>query len=385
MKVIICQFGARHRYAIPEILHQSGTDVLLYTDSCSYSPLGRAARYCAFLPVNSIRNLAQRVVPLPPERVACSDIVIWRGKSHDNTEKHRLLSRKMIHWGVQNADIVYSMYDESLDFLRFAKAQGLKIVVDAFISPMAEYLETVAYHDPNAKPDDFRNAELTECFQLADRITCPSRFVADGIARMYPEHTAKVRICPYGTSIGSPDRINVPQRGRFFWAGYACYRKGLHLFADAAREVKSRYPEATFSAAGITDRKLCEDPRFAGIHFPGKLSGSEMKEQFLVADAFVLPTIAEGMASVCVEALSVGCPLIVPSSAGIDQEGEIFPGILLSELTAAAVAKAMIRIMENPRRRQIFSRQAIRQSSLYSPRSWGRRVRAILSELTEQS
>ena len=385
MKVIVCQFGARHRYAIPEILYQNGIDVLLYTDSCHFSLLGRLARYCTFLPIDGIRNLAQRIVHLPPERVKCSDAVLLHNKNRDNTGKHKLLSKRMIQWGVQGADIVYSMYDESLDFLRFAKEQHLKIVVDAFISPLAEYLEFRAYHDPNAKLDDFRNAELDECFHIADRITCPSQFVADGIAQLYPQYGSKVRICPYGTSINGSPQANIPQKGRFFWAGYTCYRKGLHLFADAAAEVKKHYPEAEFLAAGITDQELCKDPRFANINFLGKLPAVGMREQFLIADAFVLPTIAEGMASVCVEAMSVGCPLIVPPSAGIDQEGKTFPGILLAELSASAVAQAMIRFIENPHLRQTFSEQALLQSSRYSAQNWSQRLQKIFSELLEQS
>jgi hypothetical protein len=46
------------------------------------------------------------------------------------------ISKKSIRWGVGDADCVYAMYFENIDFLRYAKSKGLKIVVDFYERPM---------------------------------------------------------------------------------------------------------------------------------------------------------------------------------------------------------------------------------------------------------
>ena len=50
-------------------------------------------------------------------------------------QRHQLLSGQMQRWGTQGASVVYTMYHENLDFVRWAKKQGLRSVVDVFISP----------------------------------------------------------------------------------------------------------------------------------------------------------------------------------------------------------------------------------------------------------
>ena len=60
-QVILCQHGARHRYALARILEQQHRLKALYTDSSDHSMLGRVATFLdPLLPVPPLNRLAAR-------------------------------------------------------------------------------------------------------------------------------------------------------------------------------------------------------------------------------------------------------------------------------------------------------------------------------------
>jgi hypothetical protein len=267
MNVLVCQHGARHRYAVARILEEAGMLARLYTDSSQYSPLGRLCRRLDPGVTGPIGRLSRReIAGIPPDKIFSTDRIFWSellALRHRRVhpilhcyQRHKILSRVMRRWGTGDADALYVMYHENLDFVRYARDRGLKVIIDVFVNPMMDRIvnaECMKYPGWET-PMDPRILEFTECLieealDLADVALCPSQWVAEGVTMLSPKDAGKIQICPYGSSISYGDFINVPMPGRIFYAGNCLLRKGLPDLARAA-DIESRGSPIRLSAAG---------------------------------------------------------------------------------------------------------------------------------------
>jgi len=396
MKVLVCQHGARHRYAIARILEEAGMLSRLYTDSSQYSPLGRICRRLGRHIGGPIERLARReIAGIPPEKIFSTDAVFWSDLFRLRRDppivlchrRHKTLSRVMLQWGTADADTVYVMYHEDLDFVRYAKDQGLKIVVDVFVHPMTDRIvNRECLNHPgwgmltSANILEFADGLIRQAVDLADVVLCPSQWVAQGVAALSPADTPKVRICPYGSSIAYSGRVDDPAPGRVFYAGGCPVRKGLPDLARAADILKPKYPHMDFRVAGITDRVICRRPECRNLTFLGNLSGAAMQEEFLSADMFVLPTHAEGLASAVVEAIAAGCPVITTRRAGVSIHDGV-DGVLLAPGDADSLVAAVERIYCDRGLRAMLSANTKRLAGEYTMEAWKGRLVNVLREV----
>lgn len=398
-RVIVCQHGARHRYAIAKILEKADMLEALYTDSCEYSMLGKIANAMRPLAKGSLRRLADRKIQcIPNNKIRSTDLPFWSVFIHCTLKRipakerfhkeHTALSRKMIKWGVENADIIYSMHHASLDFLKFAQSKGKRIVVDVYNTPLTTSMiesekRSLSSSECNAPMGKVLQKDeiLAQCCVIADLILCPSNWVVSGVRKVYPEYAHKIRICPYGSSINYNGRINAPDKGRYFWAGREWIRKGLHYLAEAADELKQRYPEMQFRAAGITDPRVTRMERFRNITFLGKLNTEQMQDEYLRADAFVFPTLSEGMAGVVIEALAAGCPVITTKAAGIDAIDNEKNGLLVPTKNGKALVEAIEKLYLNRTFRDTISKATMILAQDYSENAWGQRLVSVITSL----
>jgi len=396
MKVIVCQHGSRHRYAIARILEKNCRLAALYTDSSAASLLGRlAAMISPAMKNNSLTRLCHRKtegVPIP--KIYSSDVVVFRELAAKicgrtvSEEEHwgQWLSVPMIRWGVPPGSIIYNMYCENLDFIRHARTiAGVKIITDMYIYPLqSSYL--AGFDEKNKLPltgiDSIPPEVLHEVCHLSDFILCPSAFVAQGVRLLAPDCIDKIRICPYGSSIQrDPLMAQKVQRGRFFWAGRNWFRKGLFLLADAANDLKERYPDMEFRAAGLTIDDVPDPLRYRNINFLGNLNKQQMHEEFQAADAFVFPTLCEGMAGVVIEAIASGCPVITSRQAGVDgiRPGET--GFLMEAGDCQGLIQTMEKLYLDRSLRQRVAANSVAAVDFYSEEAWGQRLNVILSEI----
>jgi len=390
-KVVVCQHGARHRYAVPRMLEEKGMLVALYTDSSAYSSLGRIASAFGCIAPASVKRLSKRIPHgVPHEKVYSSDlsVLIELGQrlmrrrpfgmalSH---QRHQILSTEMKKWGLRGADIVYTMLQEGNVFVEYAKEKGVKIVVDVCVSPLATQImdqEVAAFSDWGSETNckDFLWLDsVKESLALADLLLCPSEFVAEGVRAVSPDCEHKIRILPYGCSIDYQGRTNVPVPGRVLFAGGDALRKGLHYLAQAASALKTKIPALDVRIAGdipecVRQHSICKD-----LHFLGKLTTEQIKAEFLSADCFVLPSLAEGFAGVVAEAIGAGCPVIVTKEAGspIEHDRE---GVIVPSRDAVALANAIERLVIDHSFRSACSRNCLQQFPFYSEEQWRKRL-----------
>ncbi len=386
-KVIICQHGNRHQYRIAQAFEAEGMLSALYTDSCEYSFMGKVSKYLSFIPIGNIRRLSKRITNLDKNKVKSTDkpfFAMLVNKKAQPLERfrsgHKSLSKKMIKWGLRDADIVYSMYHESLEFLEYAKENNRKIVVDVFISP-AYKKDMYDIFGNESSIQELEDKYLDKTLSLADIILCPSEYVAEGVKRLYPDFESKVKILPYGSSINYNGQINKPVKGRIFWAGGDYKRKGLEYLASAADILKLKYPDMEFRAAGVDDSNVIMSEKFRNINFLGKIDKASMKKEFLSADIFVFPTIAEGMAGTVIEAISAGCPVMTTKSAGIDSLINYENAIIINYNNIDGIASGIEKIYHDRDLRNKISEKSLKISEEYTVYAWQNRLKNLIESL----
>lgn len=397
-QVLVCQHGARHRYAIPRMLEEAGMLAKLYTDSSSASLMGHVSSVLGSAAPVSMRNLTgRRINGVPAGKVFSTDKQYVREAFQKITgslpmgiylyrQRHQILSAEMISRGLCGAEIVYSMYHENLDFIRWARRQGARSVVDVFINPETTgIMQSEAKHFPcwghytDQGEVDFENQLWRETAELADVLLCPSEWVAEGVRRFSPDAESKIRIVPYGCSIDYQGRVNKPVKGRVLFAGGDALRKGLHYLGEASSMLKNRIPELDVRIAGSLPESVVQHPVCSDLNFLGKLSSDQMKEEYLHADVFVLPSLSEGFAGVVAEAIGAGCPVIVSKEAGspIVHERE---GLIAPSRDVKSFADAIERLVTDRTLRSVCSAHCLKQISFYSEEQWQKRLIVALRD-----
>ena len=121
----------------------------------------------------------------------------------------------------------------------------------------------------------------------------------------------------------------------------------------------------------------------AKLNFLGRVPRSEMSEEFLKADVFVLPTLAEGCASVVHEAVMAGCPVITTRASGTLVENGL-GGMIVPERDPEALAETIEAIVEDREYRSHFAATCKGLAEELSEERWGQRLVAALSERQPQ-
>ncbi len=377
--VVVCQRGARRRYAVPRMLEQAGMLAALYTDSNAFSLAGRMAlrlkrRGVAMRPLDA---LSSRVPSgIPRHKVRSFDRTLLCGRS---------VSAVYSKWGLQGANVIYSMYGEEAGFLKWAKSQGARIIVDVFIHPAtnrivaAESARLIGGFTADTELMAREDGHSRRTFEVADILLCPSEWVAEGVHEFFPECAGRVRVVPYGSSIEPMDSINEsPTVGRVLFAGREPLRKGVHYLAEATRMVREKGGQVDVRLAGVTAAELGWVEHREEFNCIGTLPLDQMRGELRRADLLVLPSLSEGQAGVVVEAMACGCPVIATRESGVDFKPGC--GITVPARDAAALADAILGVVKNRERRRRLAEGALAQSGEFSMAKWRQRLVEVVEE-----
>ena len=102
---------------------------------------------------------------------------------------------------------------------------------------------------------------------------------------------------------------------------------------------------------------------------------------FSKADLFVFPTLTEGMASVMVEAISAGCPVLATKGAGFDGLEESGAGLIFQADDSPALAQLMLELTRDRARLQAMNEACTRFAPNLTEEAWAKRLIPILEEL----
>jgi glycosyltransferase involved in cell wall biosynthesis len=94
----------------------------------------------------------------------------------------------------------------------------------------------------------------------------------------------------------------------------------------------------TAARCGVTDR----------VHVTGWLEGTDRIEAFAVGDVFALLSDAENFGLSVIEAMSVGCPVVISDRLSLAEDLERAGAAVCVERDAAAAAKAIDMLLTDP-------------------------------------
>jgi len=260
--------------------------------------------------------------------------------------------------------------------------------VDAYISPLTYRVGQVnklrveasmSEREIHSKSMEDYHAEI---YDIADVVLCPSNWVAEGVRAVCPSADGKIVLCPYGSSLAFQETAaSQRQPGRVLWAGREWFRKGLHDLAAAAEQLKPRFPHMDFRVAGLSEKEVSGHIKPGSLTYLGMLDRDRMAEEFQRAEMFVLPSYSEGMASVVVEAIAAGCPVIITHETGIDGISDEKNGMVVAAGDPQALKVAIEKIhLDQELREKIFlnSRKLAQE---YSSSTWKARLTSVLSSI----
>jgi glycosyltransferase involved in cell wall biosynthesis len=186
-------------------------------------------------------------------------------------------------------------------------------------------------------------------WEAADKIVAASGFVRDSLIASGVDEK-KIEVFPYGVPLVPKTVEKFSYAGdrplRILFAGNADLRKGAHHLLEAANSLGKKWVECrVVGNVGLKDTVLRDHSHV--VDFRGRVPRFEMEDHFQWADVLILPSLAEGSATVVYEALSFGVPAIVTLNAGAlvchDQNGQVIP-----TGSTGAVKRAILRYIEDP-------------------------------------
>ena len=212
-------------------------------------------------------------------------------------------------------------------------------------------------------PDEFEQAHAQQLglkIRHAEQVVCISRYARQQAMRYStPEDWPKLVVCPLGVDaeeFGGEPPIHPPHQPlRLLCVGRLCAAKGQHLLLLAMDELRARGLECRLDLVGdgpdrqsleATSRTLQLQTR---VTFHGAVGIAQVRQFMRQADLFVLPSFAEGVPVVLMEAMATGVPCISTTITGIPElitHNE--EGILVPPGDAHALAEQIQRLALDP-------------------------------------
>jgi glycosyltransferase involved in cell wall biosynthesis len=224
----------------------------------------------------------------------------------------------------------------------------------------------------------------------ADLVLVPSEHIAKLVRDRSQVPASRVRVIPYAAD---PDRfrprpLTPPNQTkgecRFLFAGGITQRKGLSDLLKAWSIV--RRPGWSLSLVGAAPKAAeslvpKDDP---SIHLLGKVAYGNMPKVMSEHDLFVFPSLFEGSAVVCYEALAAGLPVITtPQSGSVVRDS--LEGRICEAADYESLASAMVDLGMDPEGRARMAESARLRALDHTWDHYRERVMQALEEVDDMS
>ena len=382
-------------YAVPSILARVNCLERLYTDT--YAP--RAFRStlsvaCKMGPTPLRRWLARVPADIPEDKIVSSNrfgIEYYLRQKHAGlngsaTAAHLWaggeLCRRVINRGFGKASGVYTFNSAGLELLELAQARGIFAAMEQTIAPrtieqklmeseVADYPRWVTTRAADPLQHAFSEREQRE-WRMSDLILCGSEFVLNGI-REAGGPIDRCMVVPYGIR----STASVPKTGsckrplRVLTVGTVGLRKGTPYVLAAAQFLKNK---VEFRMVGSLDITLYAQKILrSNLELAGVVPRSDILRHFGWADVFLLPSICEGSATVCYEALAYGLPVIATPNTGSVVRDTV-DGFIVPIRNSEAIVDRIERLAASRDLLATMSERALERASEYTLDKYGVRL-----------
>lgn len=377
--IAVAMLGARRNYAVPRALATAGVLERFFTDHFALRsppglPRAKVVNFPFFGVVRSLRRRGLRT----------RDDVL-----RDYLRMNRRFCERVLRQGLDGADAIYAFNTAALELFE-EKAEPRRMrILDQITAPWSieepllaeERSRWPGWEEGSVSDDDWRplaNREARE-WALADVIVCGSSHVAACIAQAGGP-AAKCRVVPYG--VGTAGLAPTPREQhngplRVLFVGSLELRKGIPYLLQAARTLPRT--DMIFRAVGrsrLTSRALAEVS--AHIELRGAIPHSSIAAEYAWADVLVLPSLSEGSANVCYEAMACGLPVITTAEAGsLVRDG--MDGFIIPARSAEDIAERLGELALNRTRLQAMSASGAGRILQFSVEQYGKRLLAAWS------
>jgi glycosyltransferase involved in cell wall biosynthesis len=220
---------------------------------------------------------------------------------------------------------------------------------------------SLAMHGPTEFEDQTRY-DLARKVASASAVACISDFCRSQVMRLLPpadwDKTAVVRMA-VDTTRYSPSEEDVDAQAtdvlHVLTVGRLVPEKGAPVLVEAVARATARGVPVRLSivGAGPLSEQLAAQARTAGldgaVELVGPLGQDELPALYRTADVFCLPSFAEGLPVVLMEAMASGLPVVTTAIAGIPElVVDHRTGIVVPAGRADLVADALVELSADP-------------------------------------
>jgi len=389
MKIIVYQLGARRHFAVARGMFENQALEALHVDAAATT---FPWRYLASVPIlrsmPMIRSVIGRnVAGLDPSRITghfsfvLRNLFLQRLSGKDVPASDRWVKQNRLFCGGissrtwNNADTVYAYNGAALEIFERAKRSGKRCVLDQTAAPWrwnTELLKCERDKWPDWEPMpsdlDVRGSMIAREereWELADRIICGSQFVVDRISEVNGPRE-KCRVVPYPVAnrnrpIGS--RIKRGEACTVLFVGTLQLRKGVQYLYEAVQRLPRERFRFRMVGPNLLTEQATRNMRSLGMEVTGSVPRDAVADEYARADMFVLPTLSEGSANVCHEAIAAGLPVITTQAAGLVNHPRVSIVPEMDSLSLADAIQAALLRENSPVQQSDFSR-SIREYGL---------------------
>ena len=236
---------------------------------------------------------------------------------------------------------------------QFAAASGN---VTMMAAEMAGVGFSVTLHGPDIffEPDRWHIADKV---RRAKFVSCISNFARAQALVFAPECIDKMHVVHCGVPpaeyVPTPhEPAAVPE---LVFVGRFDPVKGVGVLMQAAGELASSGRSFRITLVGggdgrdVVERQVAELGLTDRVHFAGRRSRAEVRQHLADASIFVLPSFAEGVPVVLMEAMASGVPVIATNVGGVSELIEHQrSGLLVAPSDAAALRDAIASLLDDP-------------------------------------
>lgn len=186
----------------------------------------------------------------------------------------------------------------------------------------------------------------------------------------------KVVHCGLETAFHDVPAVPLPDTPRVVCVGRLCEQKGQLLLVEALGQLLRRGWPLELVLAGDgemrpqIERLIAQQQLQQHVRITGWISSAQVREEILAARALVLPSFAEGLPVVIMEAMALRRPVLTTYVAGIPElvrhgvHGWLFPAGSVEDLTDAleqfsSTAPQVLAVMGDAAHAQVLQRHAI--------------------------
>ena len=218
------------------------------------------------------------------------------------------------------------------------------------------------------------NLFIGRSLEIAARVACVSRAVADEAVRGFGVSAAKMELVPNGVDeFFTPDG---DEGDYVLYAGTLEPRKGIGDLLAVWSSLPEPRPRLVLCGGRGWKTRLPDDPH---IEVTGYVPRARLRELYRGARAFVYPSHHEGFGIPPLEAMACGAPVIATRTGAIPEFGE-GTALLVAPGDVSALRDALVRVLRDaPLRRELRARGVERAASW----GWERGARAMRELIAE--